>query len=213
MEAAKIIEKLLTKECITREKPSTYDCCIVTASSTVWRLLSLFPESYIVANTAAQVFPNLASIYYAVKELKVPLVAVTCSTLTNLENFVKLTVQTADVEFKLLKKVYEENVEILSTLYEGDDERFNAALMEVNIDTQIDKLLSVPEFEELVKAGKLSVCGLILDETGTYGEKVTFYLTNFNGIKDPEELRNLEALEPVPEAIRKQKIKRVHVQF
>ncbi len=213
MEAAKIIEKLLLRECVSKERPSKYDCCIVSSSSTVWRLSSIFPEGYIVANTAAQVFPNLASIYYAVKELKVPLVAVTCSTNTRLDSFIKLNIQAADVEFKLLKKVYEENIEILSSLYEGDEKRFNTALMEINIDIQIDKLLSVPEFEELIGEGKLAVCGLILDEIGIYGERVNFYLINFNGIKDPEEIRNHEALESIPEAVKKQKVKRIHVQF
>ena len=48
MEAVKVIEKLLIRDCISREKPERYDSCIVCASSMVWRISQLFPESYIV---------------------------------------------------------------------------------------------------------------------------------------------------------------------
>ncbi|TCK03361.1 hypothetical protein [Phorcysia thermohydrogeniphila] len=213
MEAIKVIEKLLVRDCVVKEKAGRCDCCIVCASSMVWRLVLLFPESYIVSNAAAQVFPNLTSIYYAVRDLHVPVVAVTGSTAVNLEKFVGFDFQAAEVEFKLLRKIYEENVDILFPLYEGDSKSLNAALMEINIDVQIEKLLSIPEFESLVSKGELYLCGLVLDETKVYGEKVAFYLINFNGVKDPEEIRNHDLLEEIPEAIRKQKVKRIHVQF
>ena len=213
MEAVRVIEKLLVRDCVVKDRHGSYDCCIVCTSSMVWRLSSLFPESFIVSNAAAQVFPNLTSIFYAVKDLKVPLVAVTGSTAVNLEKFVSFDFQAAEVEFKLLRKVYEENLDILLPLYEGDPKSLNAALMEIKIDVQIEKLLSISEFEGLVAKGELSVCGLVLDETNVYGERQAFYLINFNGVKDPEEIRNHDLLEEIPESIRKQKVKRVHVQF
>ena len=213
MEAVRVIEKFLVRDCVVREKPGRYDSCIVCTSSMVWRLSSLFPESFIISNAAAQVFPNLTSIYYAVRDLGVPLVAVAVSTNVNLERFVSFNFQAAEVEFKLLRKIYEENVDILFPLYEGDPKGLNAALMEINIDIQIDKLLSIPEFETLVAKRELFLCGLVLDETGVYGDRPAFYLINFNGVKDPEEIRNHDLLGSIPEAIRKQKVRRVHVQF
>ncbi len=213
MEAVKVIEKLLIRDCISREKSERYESCIVCASSMVWRISRLFPESCIVSNTASQILPNLASIYYSVKTLKVPLIAITGTTAVDLEEFIKLGFQAAEVEFKLLRKVYENNIDILLPLYEGNEKQLNAALMEINIDAQIDNLLSIPEFENLVSKGKLYICGLVLDESGIYGDRTNFYLINFNGLKDPDEIRNHELLEDIPEAIRKQKIKRIHVQF
>ena len=213
MEAVKVIEKLLIRDCISREKPERYDSCIVCASSMVWRISQLLPGSCIVSNTASQILPNLASIYYSVKTLKVPLIAITGTTAVNLEEFIKLSFQAAEVEFKLLRKVYENNIDILLPLYEGNEKQLNAALMEINIDAQIDNLLSIPEFENLVSKGKLYICGLVLDESGIYGDRANFYLINFNGLKDPDEIRNHELLEDIPEAIRKQKVKRIHVQF
>ena len=213
MKAVKVIEKLLLRDCEVKDKCGEYDCCIVCTSSMVWRLSSLFPESYIISNAAAQVFPNLTSIYYAVRDLDVPLVAVTGSTAVNLEKFVSFDFQAAEVEFKLLRKIYEENVDILFPLYEGDSKSLNAALMETNIDVQIEKLLSIPEFESLVSRRELFLCGLVLDETNIYGDKVAFYLTNFNGVRDPEDIRNHELLKEIPETVRKRKVKRINVQF
>ncbi len=212
MNPVKVIEKLLLKECRTREPSSSYDCCIVCASSVVWRISTLFPESFIISNAAAQVFPNLASIYHAVRDLKVLLIAVVGTTAVDLERLISLPTQSAEVEFKLLRKTYEENAEILLSLYDNP-KVLNAALMEINIDDQIGKLLSIPEIKEPISENRLAVCGLILDEDNLYGEKPSFYLINFNGIKDPDEIRNSPALEEIPESIRKQKVKRIHVQF
>jgi len=212
MKPVKVIEKLLLRECRAREESRVYDSCIVCTSSVVWRISSLFPESYIASNGAAQVFPCLATIYYAVKELGVPLVAIVGSTATPLERFVEINLQSAEFEFKLLRKTYEENAELLLTMY--DDKRlFNAALIELNIDSQIEKLLSLSEFSELVKREELAICGLIFDEALVYGDSPSFYLVNLNGISDPEEIRGSELLDSLPEAVKKQKIKRIHVQL
>ncbi|ADU96370.1 carbonic anhydrase [Thermovibrio ammonificans] len=213
MTPAKVIEKLLVKECAPSKRSNNYDSCIVCATPVVWRVASLFPESFIVANAAAQIFPNLASVYYAVRELKVSLVAIVGSSGLELEPFIKLNLQAAEFEFKLLKKSYEENAEILLSLYGENRKQFNAALMEVNIDSQIEKLLSTPEIGVLVEKGELAVCGLILDEELIYGDSVGFYLINFNGIKDPDEIRTSDALSEIPESVRKQKVRRILVQF
>jgi carbonic anhydrase len=212
MSPVRVIEKLLLRECNVKEDKGRCDSCMVCASSVVWRLASLFPESYMVANGAVQVFPNLATIYYAVRELKVPLIAIVGSTSVELEQFIEIHLQSAEFEFRLLRKTYEENAEILLSMY--DDRRlFNAALMELNIDAQIEKLLSLSEFSEPVRGGELAVCGLIFDEALVYGDRAGFYLINCNGIKDPEEIRSSEVLSEIPEAIKKQKIRRLHLQF
>jgi carbonic anhydrase len=213
MSPVKVIEKLLLRECTTSKEPTYYDSCIVCASPVAWRIVSLFPESYVIANGAAQVYPNLASVYYAVEELKVSLLAIVGTTAVDLEPFIKMNLQTAEFEFKLLKKDYEENAEILYSLYEGNRKLFNAALVEINLDSQIEKLLSIPEIKGKVEEQKLAVCGRVLDEDLLYGNKPSFYLINFNGIKDPDELRNCEALSEIPESVRKQKIKRIHLQI
>ena len=212
MSPVKVIEKFLLRECSVKEGATSYDSCIVCASSVVWRISSLFPESFIVSNAAAQVFPNLSSVYYGVKDLKVSLVAIVGSTAVKLERFVKMNLQSAEFEFKLLKKSYEENAEILLTMYE-ESSLFNAALMEINIDQQIEKLFTISEFTELVENGQLAVCGLVLDEALVYGDRPGFYLINFNGIKDPDEIRSHDLLSEIPESVRKQKVKRVHVQL
>ncbi len=212
MKPVKVIEKLLLKECRNREPSVEYDSCIVCAASVVWRISTLFPESFIISNAAAQVFPNLASIYHSVRDLKVPLIAVVGTTAVDLEKLISLPTQSAEVEFKLLRKTYEENAEILLSMYDNP-EVLNAALMEINVDNQIEKLLSIPEIKTPVEENKLAVCGLILDEDNLYGEKTNFYLINFNGIGDPDEIRNLPELEEIPESVRKQKIKRLHIQL
>ncbi|WP_457677991.1 hypothetical protein [Thermovibrio sp.] len=212
MSPVKVIERLLVRECATRESSKGYEACIVCPSRVVWRIVSLFPEGYVVSNGAAQVFPNLATIYYSVKELRVPLVAIVGSTSLPLENFLKMTIQSAEFEFKLLKKTYEENGELLLTLYE-DKKKFNAALLELNIDQQIEKLFSLSEINNLVSKGELAVCGFILDEDLIYGDRQGFYLINFNGLRDPDEIRSSELLNQLPPSLKKQKIKRVHVQI
>jgi len=213
IEAVKVIEKLLTRNCTVKETSQHPDSCIVTSSSIVWRLSSLFPESYIVANSAVQAFPNLTSIYYAVKELSVPLVAIAGPSNLNLENFISFEFQASEIEFKLLKKVYEENAEIIFSLYEENEKAKRAALMEMNIDVQIEKLLSLPDFLEKVKAEELLLCGFVLDETGVYGKDLGFYLINLNGTKDPEEIKNSEILKHLPETLKEKKIQRIHLQF
>lgn len=212
MNPAKVIEKLLLRECRTKEPLNRYESCIVCASTVVWRISTLFPEGFIISNAAAQVFPNLASIYHAVRDLKVPLIAVVGTTAVDLEKLISLPTQSAEVEFKLLRKTYEENAEILLSLYDNP-KILNAALMEINVDNQIEKLLSISEVKELVEGNNLAVCGLILDEDNLYGDRPNFYLINFNGVNDPDEIRNYPALEEIPESVRKQKIKRIHVQF
>ncbi|SMP19520.1 carbonic anhydrase [Desulfurobacterium pacificum] len=213
MEAVKVIEKLLLRDCAVKEEPSHHDCCIVTTSSIVWRLSSLFPESYIIANSAVQAFPNLTSIYYAVKELSVPLVAIAGSSALDLEKFVSFEFQASEVEFKLLKKIYEENSDIIVSLYEEDEKSRKAALMEINIDVQIEKLLSIPELSEKIEKKELLLCGFVLDEACVYGERSGFYLINLNGLKDPEEIRNSDLLSSIPESLKERKIKRIHLQF
>ncbi len=212
MNPVKVIEKLLLRECIESNPPNGYDSCIVCSSSVVWRVSSLFPESFIVSNAAAQVFSNIATIYYAVNELNVPLVAILGTTAINLESLLKLPTSSAEVEFKLLRKTYEENGEILISMFE-EPKQLNSALLELNIDSQIEKLLSVEEFKEKIDRRELAICGFILDENKVYGDKLSFYLINFNGIKDPEDIRAEEILQEIPESIRKQKIKRLLVQF
>ena len=212
MNPVKVIEKLLLRECRVKEPLNRYESCIVCASTVVWRISTLFPEGFIISNAAAQVFPNLASIYHAVRDLKVPLIAVVGTTAVDLEKLISLPTQSAEVEFKLLRKTYEENAEILLSLYDNP-KILNAALMEINVDNQIEKLLSISEVKELVEGNNLAVCGLILDEDNLYGDRPNFYLINFNGVNDPDEIRNYPALEEIPESVRKQKIKRIHVQF
>jgi len=212
MSPVKVIGKLLLRECRVKEPLNRYESCIICASTVVWRISTLFPEGFIISNAAAQVFPNLASIYYAVRDLKVPLIAVVGTTTVDLEKLITLPTQSAEIEFKLLRKTYEENAEILLSLYDNP-KILNAALMEINVDNQIDKLLSISEIKEPVEKNRLAVCGLILDEDNLYGEKPNFYLINFNGISDPDEIRNLPELEEIPESVRKQKIKRLHVQL
>ncbi|MEO2068813.1 MAG: hypothetical protein ABGX27_04800 [Desulfurobacteriaceae bacterium] len=213
MNAVKVLEELLSRNCDPGKPCGEKDFCIVCASSMVYRISELFPESFIVSNTAFQVLPNLASIYYAVNTLKAPLVAIAGTTKVNLKEFLELDFQVAEVEFKLLRKVYENNIDILYPLYEENEKHLNAALVEINIDAQIDYLLSVPEFENLVSSGKLVICGLVLDKSGIYGDRTAFYLINLNGLKDPDEVKNHDTLEEIPESIRKQKVKRFHVQF
>ena len=212
MNPVKVIEKLLSRECRGRESLSRYESCIVCASTVVWRISMLFPEGFIISNAAAQVFPNLASIYHAVRNLNVPLIAVVGTTAVDLESLIALPTQSAEVEFKLLRKTYEDNAEILLSLYD-DPRLLNAALMEINVDNQIEKLLSISEVKDFINENRLAVCGLILDEDNLYGEQFGFYLINFNGVNDPDEIRNSPALEEIPESLRKQKIKRIHVQF
>jgi len=212
MNPVKVIERLLVRECKVRQGFHPYEACIVCCSSVVWRISSLFQNSFIVSNAAAQVFPNIASIYYAVRELRVPLVAIVGTTSIDFESLLKLPSQAAEVEFNLLRKTYEENGDVLLSVY--DNQRaFNAALLEINVDDQIEKLLSIEEFKDLVEKGELAVCGFVLDEDGIYGDVTNFYLINFNGIKDPEDIRTAEALRGIPESVRKQKVKRVVVQF
>ncbi len=212
MSPVSVIEKFLLRECTVRDGDLGFDSCIVCASSFVWRITNLFPESYIVANGAAQLFPNLATVLYAVKELRVPLIAIVGSTDVPVESFVEMGSQSAEVEFKLLKKCYEENGELLLTMYDSKD-LFNSALMELNIDQQIDKLLSLSEFSSLIEKNQLAVCGLMFDELRIYGDIPGFYLTNLNGLKDPEEIRSSPILAKIPESVKKRKVKRIHLQF
>jgi hypothetical protein len=139
-------------------------------------------------------------------------VAIVGTTSINFENLLKLPSQAAEVEFSLLRKSYEENGNVLLSVYENP-KAFNSALLEINIDEQIEKLLSIEEFKGLVKEGKLAVCGFVLDEDKVYGDTTNFYLVNFNGIRDPEDIRTAEPLTEIPESVRKQKIKRIFVQF
>ena len=212
MAPAKVIEKLLLRECIPRESSQKYESCIICSSNVVWRVASLFPESFIVSNAAAQVFPNLATIYYAVNNLNVSLVAVVGATSINLEDLLKLPSNSAEFEFKLLKKTYEENGEMILSMFDNQT-LINSALMEINIDNQIEKLLSIKEFRKKVDENQLAICGFILDENGIYGDKTGFYLINLNGVKDPDDIKSEEILSNLSESLKKQKIKRILVQF
>jgi carbonic anhydrase len=213
MKAGGVLEKFLTAECKANATEEAYNACVVCASSTACRFSAMFPGSYMVSNACAQVIANLTSIYYAVKDLKVPLVAVILSTKVNLEKFVSFNLQAAEVEFKLLRRTYEDNAEILLPLYEEDSSNFNTALIEINIDAQIDKLLSIPEFEAPTQEGRLTICGFVLDETGSYGKTPSLYLTNLNGMKDPEEIKASPLMSEIPQAVKESKVKRLHIQL
>jgi carbonic anhydrase len=214
MKAGKVIEQFLMKKCEEivegQKEPS---CCIVTSPLLVPVISKFVPNSYVVSNSAIQVFPNIGSVFFAVRELKVKVVAIVGSSATDLERVAKFEFHGADVEFKLLKKTYEENMEIMLSLYEDDETYRKSAMMEINIDAQIEKLLSISEISEQIESENLTVCGIIFDEHGVYGSSTAFYLTNLNGIKDPEEIKSSKILSEIPESVKKQKIKRLIVQI
>ncbi|WP_297444227.1 hypothetical protein [Desulfurobacterium sp.] len=211
MSAVNIIEKILNErhDC----EIGNFECCIVCSSRLLSCKLFSFPScAFTVANAGCQAATNLASIYYAVKTYNLPLIGVIETNGISVKDLIGMNFPAAEVEFKVLSKVYEENFEILAPLYESE-ELLNTAFIELNIDAQVDVIKNVPEFEKLFEEKGLLICGFVFDEACVYGEKPGFYLTNCNGLKDPEAIRQLDFMENLPEPLLKEKVNRLHIQM
>ncbi|WP_457569423.1 hypothetical protein [Desulfurobacterium sp.] len=211
MSAANIIEKILSEEhdC----EIGSFECCIVCSSRLLsCRFFSLPSCAFVVANAGCQAATNLASIYYAVKNYNLPLIGVIETNGVSVKDLINMNFPAAEVEFKVLSRVYEENFEIIAPLYESES-LLNTAFIELNIDAQIDVIKNVPEFEKLFEETGLLVCGFVFDEACVYGEKPGFYLTNCNGFKDPETIRQLDIMARLPEPLLQRKVNRLHIQI
>ncbi len=211
MEVAKIIESFLDLKCEKTSEVSS--CCIFCSTGSVYALKNLIEKSLIISNAACQVVPNLASIYFLVQRFNISTLAIVSSTSFDVDSLVNLSFPSADLEFRSLRKMYEENFELISTLYDESSVMYRVAFNEKNIDLQIDNILSIPEFKDLVLSEKLSVFGLVLDEDRCYGNELGFYLVNYAGVKDPADIRALKELRSVPDSLKKRKIKRMHIQM
>ncbi|WP_457567306.1 hypothetical protein [Desulfurobacterium sp.] len=209
MSALNVIEKILAQE---RDcEVGQFECCVVCSSRLLsCEFFSLPSCAFIVANAGCQAATNLASIYYAVKTYNLPLIGVVETNGVSVRQLIGMGFPAAEVEFKVLSKVYEENYEILAPLYESED-LLNTAFIELNIDAQVEVIKNVPEFEELLENGLL-ICGFVLDEARVYGDRPGFYLTNCNGLKDPEAIRQMDIMSNLPHSLR-EKIKRLHIQM
>ncbi len=210
METSKVIEKFLDLKCDGERK--AISCCIFCSSQSIFGIKSLISSSVIVSNAACQVVPNLASIYFLIQKFSLSSLAVISSTRFDIDLLVKMAFPSADLEFRSLRKMYEESFEVISTMYEESSPLYRIAFNERNIDLQIDSILSIPEFKDLVSSGKLSVFGLVLDEDKVYGDESEFYLINYAGVKDPADIRALKELEDISESVKKRKVKRMYIQ-
>ncbi|WP_456397573.1 hypothetical protein [Desulfurobacterium sp.] len=211
MSAANIIEKILSEE--HKCEVGSFECCIICSSRLLsCSFFSLPSCAFVIANAGCQAATNLASIYYAVKSYNLPLIGVIETNGVSVKDLINMSFPAAEIEFKVLSKVYEENFEIIAPLYESEN-LLNTAFIELNIDAQIDVIKNVPEFEKLFEETGLMVCGFVFDEACVYGEEPGFYLTNCNGFKDPEAIRQLDIMARLPESLLRRKVNRLHIQM
>jgi len=211
VETGKVIESLLTIK--PEETDETAVLCIICSSTIASVLGRMFPRAVIISNCGCQVTPNLASIYYAVQKFNIGVVSVVGDSNFDVESLVNLNFHPAEVELSSLSKLYEENVELVSSMYGESGSTYRAAFNEINVDTQVENILSVPEFSNLVASSGLTVCGFAFDSNGCYGEGRELYLINLKGVKDPSDIKTLKELESVSEMVKKRKVKRVHIQI
>ena len=207
--AIKFIENLLSENWNeTFEDPIS---CVVCSSKLL--LLKNFYRltPFVVSNAGCQAVTNLASVHYAVKNYDLKLISIIDTNSSKIKELISGEYPAGEFEFKTLMKIYEENYEIIAPLYE-DEKLLNNAFLELNIDFQIEMIKNIPEFEKLISEENLTVCGFIFDSEKVYGETPSFYLINYNGITDPEEIKQIEALESLSENLLNSKVKRIHIQ-
>ncbi len=207
----KFIENLLSGKWNNEtEKPVS---CVICSSELLLAKDFRFPDSpFIISNTACQAVTNLASIYYAIKKFDINLITLIESNNVKFKELISIQFQPAEFEFKTLSKIYEENYEILISMYESE-QTMNTAFAELNIDTQIETLRTIEPFESMIKEEQLLICGMILDKEQIYGKSPQLYMVNCNGITDPEEIMQIKALNPLPEKLLMNKVKRLHIQI
>lgn len=100
-----------------------------------------------------------------------------------LENYTGETSGISADIFLLMKTGLAQDYENLDSQHLEEKEVINR-LVEYNVDNQVEFLKERAEYSDT------EVFGAVYDMDGTYGEPGKLYLTNFNGLKNPEELRN-----------------------
>ncbi|SNR59474.1 hypothetical protein [Desulfurobacterium atlanticum] len=205
----KFIENLLSENWDeTFENPVS---CVVCSSKLL--LLKKFYRltPFIISNAGCQAVTNLASVHHAIKNYNLKLISIIDTNSSKIKELISSEYPAGEFEFKSIMKIYEENYEIIAPLYE-DEKLLNSAFLELNIDFQIETIKKIPEFEKLISQGNLTVCGFIFDTEKAYGTSPSFYLINYNGITDPEEIKQIDSLKSLSENILNLKVKRIHIQ-
>ncbi len=185
---------------------------LVTSSRLLSTKSCLSQSAFVISNAACQAVTNTASVSFAVERYGLRCIVVANTNSLPVEDLIFTPTQASDVEFRSLKKLYEENKDVLFSIYK-DERQFNAAMVELNIDAQIEHIISIPFFKELVQKKELYVLGFVYDEIPLLGSERGFYLINFNGITDPAELKQMELFTSLPKTLLERRFKRFHVQI
>lgn len=92
-----------------------------------------------------------------------------------------------------------------------EDKELRLALYaQVNVDHQVNKIISEYTLKSKIEQGKLYVFGMMFDIHGIYSDKSAHvYITNINGITDIEKLKEHPLIEELEKEIKELKIKRL----
>jgi carbonic anhydrase len=85
-----------------------------------------------------------------------------------------------------------------------------AVYAQVNVDHQINKIISEYNIKSKIQSGQLTVVGMMFDIHGLYGtEEAHTYITNINGITETDKLKKHPIVSEIEEELAELKIKRL----
>lgn len=159
----------------------------------------LFNRVFAIENIGNQVKSNEGSILYGLLHLRTPIMIIAghtdCGALKAAESNFLGELFALRNELSIVKNSLDD-AKNLFTLESADDPAvFYSQLAELNVDMQVEYLLSIPQVATLVEDGDLSIIGVSVDLHKHYGEAYgKIYTINVNGENDANILKTYSDL-------------------
>lgn len=162
-------------------------CCDARSSSAVFG--DPFNRVFCVENIGNQVRNAQGSIYYGLLHLNTPLMIVLghtdCGAIKAAISEYAGEPDPIVKELDTVKNSLERGKSVFAGSLDADASRMHLQLAELNVDAQVEALLKMPDLQDLLKHGELTILGLVMDlhdlHGAGYGE---LHTVNVNGVKD-----------------------------
>ncbi len=160
---------------------------------------NMFNRVFTVENIGNQVKTGEGSILYGLLHLGTPFMIVSghsdCGAIKAASSDFSGEPEALRRELETVQQSLTQGQAAMKTSLADDDKLKYTHLAELNVDVQIEYLLSYPEIKELVEHKHLYILGTMLDLHDVYkGGYAHTYLSNVNGEKDPDLIKGYTEL-------------------
>lgn len=172
-------------------------CCDARSSAAVFG--DPFNRVFCVENIGNQVRNAQGSIYYGLLHLNTPLMIVLghtdCGAIKAAISEYAGEPDAIVKELDTVKNSLDRGKSSFAGSFEQEPGRMHLQLAELNVDVQVDALLKMPELQEPIKSGEVTVLGVVLDLHDLHGAGYgQLHTVNVNGEKDTAKIKAMSEL-------------------